>query len=125
MAIPEIYRTFVVYGHNYWVIAFPVLLWCGVGVGGFAIPVIEADFDGAHATLTVDRLNVWTNAAVSLTLALNVIGTCAFSVLCGRARVLTGGVQRSLHSASGASPGTRVERLRAAGRRRSNTRCAW
>lgn len=65
------------YGNNYWIIAFPVLLWFGVGVGGFAIPVIEASFNDAHVSLTVDRLNVWTNAAVSLTLALNVIGTCA------------------------------------------------
>jgi len=69
-----IYRCFVVWSENYWIVAFPVVLWLGsIAVDSIMIATM-ANMSSATSIFVIN-LGKWITAVLSFTLAQNIIVT--------------------------------------------------
>ncbi|KAJ6472843.1 hypothetical protein C8R47DRAFT_1324521 [Mycena vitilis] len=73
-----VYRTWVVYGKKWWVIALPILLWFGTGIAGFGV-THAFSLAGNGGIFVAGVVAPWALSAFCLTLSLNVVCTIAIA----------------------------------------------
>ncbi|TFK72281.1 hypothetical protein BDN72DRAFT_343754 [Pluteus cervinus] len=70
-----IYRTWVVYGHSYWVVALPVTIWLAGSVCGVMVIFLEATQHHNTALLNSSDLIPFISSMLALTLSVNLFST--------------------------------------------------
>jgi hypothetical protein len=73
-----IYRCYIVYNRKWWIALPPFLLLCGTGIGGFGATVAFSKA-APGAEVFLPAIVPWITSFIALTLATNVVCTCAIA----------------------------------------------
>ncbi|PPQ88590.1 hypothetical protein CVT25_009970 [Psilocybe cyanescens] len=69
-----IYRCYIIWHRQWWVVVLPMLLWCGTGVGGFGATVAFSQA-APGAEVFLPAIVPWITSFISMTLATNILCT--------------------------------------------------
>uniref|UniRef100_A0A8H8CG87 Uncharacterized protein n=1 Tax=Psilocybe cubensis TaxID=181762 RepID=A0A8H8CG87_PSICU len=69
-----IYRCYIIWSRQWWIVILPLLCWCGTGVGGFGATVAFSRA-APGAAVFLPAIVPWITSFISMTLATNILCT--------------------------------------------------
>jgi hypothetical protein len=71
----QIYRCWIVFGRNFWVVIPSILLWLGGTTCGIILTYTFATLDSS-TLINDDKASPFVDSMIALTLAMNILTTC-------------------------------------------------